>query len=114
MSLSLHAALVAAVSSGLCGYLARPSAVSPPVVPCVCRCISDPGEARIADSSITVDREPRLAHIFDTTVSGVLIGVVLGFVVALVLAKVWDTFVCTLRNSLRPEPQFRRPRALAP
>ena len=114
-SLSLQTSLVVAISTGFCGYFWRPVAIAPA---CVCRCdIPDPDEARLglrlADSSSNVDREPRHAYTFDTTVSLVL-GVFLGFVLAVLLKKLWNGLLENLRNALHPPPPLRRPRALAP
>ena len=115
--LTLQTSIAVALSTGLCGYLWRPVAVAPA---CVCRfSIPDPDEARLglvpAASSSTVDREPRQAYTLDTTVS-LFLGIVLGLVLAVLLKKIWNGLLETLSNALHstPQPQVRRPRALAP
>ena len=117
--LTLQTSIAVALITGLCGYFWRPVAVAPA---CVCRCsIPDPDEARLgrilADSSSTVDREPRRAYTLDTTVSlvwGVFLGFVLGVTFAVAVAKFWNCLITALSQALEPQPSLRRPRALAP
>ena len=110
---SLQAAVVAALSSGLCGYLSRPAAA---VAPCICRCIADPDEARLGDHSKfgRDTHQPAFSSSFDLPISGVVLGFVLGVTFAVAVAKFWNCLIVALSQALEPQPSLRRPSALAP